>query len=123
VGHCSDLRGFGLAPTQVDDLILEFCRITGVPAPTSKSRDYYDKWVEPVIEIAGWVDGRGDDAVALMTQAVRRLRKSQRTIARPKSILETCRAIMGEVASGAFRLEMSVAEMVDLVYQKMEGGE
>jgi len=101
-----------------------FVQVTGIPWLDPKTKSGWAEarriWNEPLQRILDMVDGNLSDAKALVCQAVRRLRKNGMTIASPGSIEKTCRAIMGEVASGAFRLEMSVAEMVDLVYQKME---
>jgi len=101
-----------------------FVQVTGIPWLDPQTRAEWKAarsiWNAPLEKILDMVNGNLDDAKALVCQAVKRLRKNGMTIASPGSIEKTCRAIVGEVESGVFKPELSVDEMVDLVYQKMD---
>ena len=106
------------------ELSEHFVEVTGIPwldPQTSAEWAAAKKlWTRPLERILEMVGGNVDAAKLLVTQAVRRLRKNNMTIASPGSLEKTCRAIVGEARTGSFKPELSVDEVVDLVYQRMD---
>jgi len=86
-----------------------FAKCTGLDLPAveteAQRKSSGAAWWAPIREICELVDWRETDAQALVDTAIARLGKGQCSIAEPRSILKTARAIIGEVKRGAFQPE------------------
>ena len=84
-----------------------FAKLTGLDPPTptneKRRREAGELWWNPLRQICEMVNWDKKRAGGIITEAVTRLRSNDLTISSPKSILQTCTAIMGEIKTGEYK--------------------